>query len=424
MRTISEHRSCWAISTCFLILASACSLGPVGSNTTAARTSARPEQPRRFEHIETLAREPMIAQLRDGTLFVTGYGEPRPMLWRSRDAGVTWSRVDVGGAADGAVGNSDVDLAVAPDGTLYFVAMSYDRKVYEGTGIAIGASRDGGVTWNWTALSNTRFDDRPWVEVAPDGTAHVVWNDGAGVSHAVSKDRGVTWRELSRVYTKGGSSHFVIGPNGELAVRLTPSSASANRFDEGVDLIALSLDGGSTWSTTTAPGTRDWSADFEAKGVTPRWVEPLAWDSAGRLYSLWTTKRGVHLARSADRGATWADWLVVSSDVQLFFPYLVATGGGELAATWFSQSDDDGSDLRWHFATMSEDGAAPRVKLGAARELESRRPREGKGDALSNDTGGEYLAMAALRNGRVAVVTPIQNSPKKRNGFTYWEFAD
>jgi len=27
-------------------------------------------------------------------------------------------------------------------------------------------------------LSKKRFDDRPWVAVEPDGTVHVVWNDG------------------------------------------------------------------------------------------------------------------------------------------------------------------------------------------------------------------------------------------------------
>ena len=67
---------------------------------------------------------------------------------------------------------------MAADGTLYFASMTFDRTVDEGRGIAIGASADAGATWTWTALSKTRFDDRPWVEVAPDGTAHVIWNDG------------------------------------------------------------------------------------------------------------------------------------------------------------------------------------------------------------------------------------------------------
>ena len=50
-------------------------------------------------------------------------------------------------------------------------------------------------------------------------------------------------------------------------------------------------------------------------------------------------KSGVHLARSADRGATWTGWLVAPSAVQTFFPYLVAREDGDLAATWFSATD-------------------------------------------------------------------------------------
>jgi hypothetical protein len=148
---------------------------------------------------DRLAREPMIVEHPSGALFVAGYGAldrrtnvETPNLWKSTDGGKTFTRVNVGTTGPGALGNSDVDLAVAADGTLYFVSMTYDNKVNEGVDINIGVSRDVGATWKWTQLSNTRWDDRPWVEVAPDGTAHVIWNDGDGVSHAVSTDRGET----------------------------------------------------------------------------------------------------------------------------------------------------------------------------------------------------------------------------------------
>jgi hypothetical protein len=103
---------------------------------------------------------------------VAGYGnESTPTLFKSGDGGASWQPVEVGTQADGALGNSDVDLAVAPDGTLYFASMTYDRKVLEGVRIAIGVSADVGRTWRWSLLSETRFDDRPWVEATPDGTA-------------------------------------------------------------------------------------------------------------------------------------------------------------------------------------------------------------------------------------------------------------
>ena len=211
------------------------------------------------DHLDALAREPMVVEHPGGTLFVSGYGQPGPKLWQSRDRGATWARVNVGTEADGAIGNSDVDLAVARDGRLYFVTMGFDRKVGEGTHIAIGVSKDVGATWSWTTLSKTRFDDRPWVEVAADGTAHVIWNDGSGVRHAVTQNGGAAWTERSRIHAQGGSSHLALGPDREIAVRVTPLSASGNKFDKGVDLVAVSTDAGATWQKHAAPGQREWS---------------------------------------------------------------------------------------------------------------------------------------------------------------------
>jgi hypothetical protein len=213
---------------CVVAISNGCSGGKdrrAALNATSATTLAVADP---VDHLDVLAREPMVVQHPDGTLFVSGYGESAPTLWKSRDNGATWTRVNVGTEASGAIGNSDVDLAVARDGTLYFVTMVFDRKAEEGTSVSIGVSKDVGATWSWTLLSKTRFDDRPWVEVAADGTVHVIWNDGSGVCHAVSQDGGNTWTERPRIHAQGGSSHLAVGPNREVAVRVTPLSASGN----------------------------------------------------------------------------------------------------------------------------------------------------------------------------------------------------
>lgn len=375
----------------------------------------------RVEHLDVVGREPMVVEHPDGSLFVAGYGEPRPTLWKSRDRGATWTRVDVGSESQGAIGNSDVDLAVSRDGTLYFVSMLFDRTALEGRQIAIGTSRDAGATWGWTTLSQLRFDDRPWVAVAPDGTAHVIWNDGSGVSHTVSRDRGATWSARTRIHGQGGSSHLAIGPHGEVAVRIVPSSASGNKFDPGVDLIAVSSDGGTTWEKRPAPGRRDWAPEDTA-GIVPRWVEPLAWDGEGRLYSLWTDTAGVWLARSADQAETWTSWRVVASRDMSYYPYLVAQGRGELAATWFSRT---GTNLEWHVARLQvrDDSAAPRVIQSAPLPIEVWRPPAAQGDSL-HGTGGEYLSLIFLRDGGLGVVSPIQHPSAHRVGFTWWRFEE
>ena len=178
----------------------ACSrAGPPRDASTPALTMRQP-----VDHVGVLTREPMLAEHRGGALFVAGYGAPAPVLWKSADRGATWSRVNVGPESSGAIGNSDVDLAVARDGTLYFASMVFDNKALEGVSISVGVSHDAGATWTWTPLSTNRYDNRPWVDVAPDGAAHVIWNDGAGVRHAVSRDGGRTWSAPARIHPAGG----------------------------------------------------------------------------------------------------------------------------------------------------------------------------------------------------------------------------
>ena len=379
------------------------------------------------EHLDRLAREPMVVELSDGTLFVTGYGghygevEKIPDLWRSRDHGATWESVNVGRNADGAIGNSDVDLAVGRDDTLYFVAMSYDNKKNEGVRIAIGASKNAGATWTWRVLSETRFDDRPWIGVTPHGTAHVIWNDGNGVRYEVSQDRGASWKERPRINDQGCSSHLAVGPHGEIAVRITPLSASGNKFTPGVDLIAVSRDGGKTWQKHPAPGERDWSPD-ENKG-TPRWVEPVAWDADGALYSLWGSTKGLWLARSLDQGETWTSWHIVDRDDVSYYPYLTARGHGELAATW---SSGKGDTLQAHVAAIhvGDGKQPPRIIESQPFQTDAWARQKNPGDPMHRDTAGEYIPVIFLRAGGLGVVTTIQNGPEKRLGFKWWKFVE
>lgn len=375
------------------------------------------------EHLDRLAREPMVVELSDGTLFVSGYDgdlEKSPNLSRSRDHGATWESVNVGSKADGAIGNSDVDLAVGRDDTLYFVAMTYDRNTREGTRIAVGASKNAGAKWSWKVLSENRFDDRPWVGVAPDGTAHVIWNDGNGVRYEASQDRGASWNARPRINEQGGSSHLAIGPHGEIAVRIIPPSASGNKFTPGVDLIAVSRDGGKTWQKHPAPGERDWSPD-EDKG-TPRWVEPVAWDADGTLYYLWGSEKGLWLARSPDEGETWTNWHIVDRDEVSYFPYLIARGHGELAATW---SSGRGDSMLAHVATIhvGDGKALPQVIESQPFQTDIW-SRQNPGDPLHRDTAGEYIPVIFLRSGGLGVVTTIQNRREKRAGFKWWKFAE
>jgi len=403
-----------AVAVCF----SACSRADDRLDSTRAASIVVTDT---VHYTDVQNREPMVAELDDGALLVTGF--PRvphlparpPSLWKSADDGRSWERVDVGTPDQGAVGNSDTDLAVAPDGTVYFVSMGFNRTTGEGTHITIGVSRDEARSWSWTYLAQNDRVDRPWVEVAPDGTAHVIWNDGDGVYHTVSSDGGVTWEERPKINDRGGSSHLAVGPNGEVAVRITPMSASGARYDDGVDLIAVSTDRGQTWIQHAVPGSRDWGEAGE--GSVPRWVEPIAWDADGHLYHLWSEGREMWLGRSSDNADTWTTWQITSDDGFMYYPYLVARGSGELAATWFSRADR--MSVRVAFAVFSEVGndASPRAVLSEPIRFESWMEYEGE---WRRDTAGEYVPVAYLRDGDLGLVTPLQDARTDRFGFTWW----
>lgn len=368
--------------------------------------------------------EPMVVEHPDGTLFVCGYGaRGGPRLYRSGTAGQSWERVEIGTAEDGAVGNSDCDLAVGPEGTVYLTKMRFSGEV-GGTGLGIVSHPADEDRWFWTTISEELGSDRPWVDVGPDGTAHLVWNRGQqrdstlerGVLYTRSRDSGRTWDPPRVIYPYGASSHFAIGPKGELALRIIPHIWERRPRNFEGDFVAISLDGGETWDLKAPPRIHNWEADAYFDEV-PRWVEPVAWDDEGALYHLWSEVTSLKLARSTDQGTTWTISELVASRDTLYFPYLTARGTGEIAAVWHAGR---GIDLKVQaaFARVDpQDGAI----LGVQRiEL----PYDALGPwgddgADSRYALGEYKPVVFLRDGDIGVVTPILNVRDGRHGFRW-----
>lgn len=357
-------------------------------------------------------REPMLVEHPSGALFVAGYSRDAaeatdpPNLYRSDDGGVTWSQVDVGTVAEGALGNSDVDLVVGSDGTIYFLTMGFDRDVGEGTHVALGTSEDVGRSWEWQLISQTRFDDRPWLALTSE-SVHVVWNDGAGVRHSVRGPDG-SWSDRGRISTSGGSSHFAAGPSGELAVRIAPGSASGQVLDPDADWIAISTDEGVTWRTVDAPGERRWDE-------IPRWVEPIAWGPDGTLYSLWSSGLDLRLAWSEDLGRTWSERTIATSEAPSYFPMLAVAGDGAVAASWFTGLDE----LEAQIALLPTGPVDGPVQLWSQLPVDA---WAGSGADRRQDAAGEYFPVVFLASGDLAAVLPVQDA-EQGDGFSWIRIA-
>ena len=376
--------------------------------------------------LDDLAREPMLAEHPNGDLYVAGYRNAGmiPQLWRSKDLGKSWERVDVGTLEDGADGNSDVDLVIDEDGTIYFLTMKYTRIPKDTTGfdwdmkgehIAVGISMDEGLNWDWQYLSQNELDDRPWIVIDSEGSAHVIWNDGNGVHYRTSRDKGVSWEQQQDISPKGGSSHFAAGPNGQLAVRISSNSASGRHFDAGLDLMMISTDNGQTWDEVQPPGTRIWNANYWEG--TPRWVEPVAWDMESNLYYVWSEGKMLKLGVSENDGKDWKVFVVASSEDIVYYPYL-SIKHGLITCSWIAGFEND---IKHHAAVIRMNEEEILVQNLESQTLRDVRSRFSEDEILA--TGGEYFPILPLSDGDIGMVTTIQNYVENRLGFTWWRLA-
>ncbi|MBW3665687.1 MAG: glycoside hydrolase [Actinobacteria bacterium] len=133
--------------------------------------------------------------------------------WSAPSPIATYAKSAFRGDRDEVVSFADTnpDVAVAPDGTMY-VAWSQDTPVGAapgGTEIRIARSDDQGATWTapTTVASIANVAVLPAIAVAGDGTVGVSWYDvrrdvpgdeelTTDVWFAASSDRGVSWREI------------------------------------------------------------------------------------------------------------------------------------------------------------------------------------------------------------------------------------
>ena len=126
------------------------------------------------------------------------------------------------------------------------------------------------------------------------------------------------------------------------------------------------------------------------------------------------------LGLSTDQGRTWSSWHLIDRNELSYFPYLIARGPGEVAATWFSGTNET---LRTHGAEIKVNDAGEPPQVIEAQpfqpEIWSWVFPDRSAAPIHRGTGGEYVPITFLREGGLGVVTTIQNQQDKRLGFLW-----
>jgi hypothetical protein len=294
-------------------------------------------------------------------------------LWKSTDNGGNWTYL---GKADYPFGGGDSDIDELASGRLLLtgqwrpsafpptpVAPPDQVPTYITGGESVSYSDDGGKTWvERPTAGYLPYADRNWLATFGDKIAYLAYNDGAsGLMVGKTTDGGVTW--LPPVLVQGTTDTGTSGPgpngiSGDIVVDgngtlYIPYGASIG--GGSVERVYRSTDGGQSFKELTARTT---PVGETAGGI----FSTLAADAFGHLSLVWAeTHAGglrVFLASSADQGDHWTDAMQVSPDrLTAAFPWVAADSAGNLAIGYYATNgsflpDDAPADASW-FPTVT-----------------------------------------------------------------------
>jgi hypothetical protein len=285
------------------------------------------------------------------------------------DGGKTWLQQLVPGYEKWTI-TSDPVVAIDDQGNAYYAVLTANKTVsgcrtsFQGSGMFVSTSRDGGLTWEEPVAVHLSAppglgDDKQWIAADwhPNspyrGHVYLVWDlftdTEGGVAFARSTDRGKSFEPFKFI---GGLDDAFLGPqidiapNGDIYVVWVNFSASS------LDWVKSS-DGGVTFSKparavsiSPMPGTLPngtWrNVTLPTFAVSPK---------TGTLLLSWADFRNgdtdIYFARSADGGQTWSSGALpqngrVNDDplrdgIDQFQPAIAVSRAGEIGLAWYDR---------------------------------------------------------------------------------------
>jgi hypothetical protein len=280
--------------------------------------------------------EPGVDVAPDGTLYVnapvgllaTLPGSPSD-VFRSSDAGATWSKLPASLKAD-LPGGGDSDIAISADATLS------ETDLWLGSS-TVSTSSDKGQTWLANPLQGIVGSDRQWVAATSGGRVyHVVHQIPTGLWVSRSIDGGLTYPQHQLAASALDQTGCICPPGNIVAEDggLTGDKVGGvYATSTGGVGFYRSTNGGLTFTNTT-PGPAS-SADTSAA------FPVVADNGSGGLAVVWLAIAGntssVLFTTSSDFGATWAAPKTIVSGGANVYPW-VAYHGTRVAVSLYHSS--------------------------------------------------------------------------------------
>lgn len=269
-------------------------------------------------------------------MYLPDWGRNAAIL-RSSDRGATWSRTELpirlNGNSDGR--GTGERLQVDPNkGTILFLGTN-QNGLYKST--------DAGVTWSqvpgFPATGSTNFvlfDKSTGTPGAATNTLYVGMAATSGTSLYRSTDGGTTWSAVT-----GGPAGLMplqgaLDGNGRLILTYG-NGPGPNNVTAGA-VYQLSLASNAWTDITPAAPTSSWQFGYGGLAVDPRNPNTIVVSTLDR----WST--GDDLYKSTDGGASWTGLSAISTRAAPNNPWVAAYYGGSLAGRmghWISDIDID-----------------------------------------------------------------------------------